>query len=173
MKFKDNAKMPIIAIDFDGTICVDNTYPNIGKPRRYAKEVINFLFDIGVNVVIWTSRDLGLNQDGFTVHDDLTPMIKWLGSNEIKYSSINKSIQFAPFHYQGRKIYAHMYVDDLAYGFQDTEYVMVDVLRSFLCDSIGMCINDVHLVCAKIMKGVEFTDDNIEYYRSIVSKWRK
>jgi histidinol phosphatase-like enzyme len=56
--FTDNSIAPIIAIDFDGTICIGDGYPDPhnGSVRNYAKEVINLLYDVGVKIVIWTNR---------------------------------------------------------------------------------------------------------------------
>ena len=118
MKFNDSAPMPIIAIDFDDTINVlgSHTYPECGEVRLWAKEVIDFMHTLGIKIVIWTSRDVAYNQDEKKMYDHMSPMIEWLDANEIHYDAINKSIQFAPYHYNGRKVYAHMYVDDRAFG---------------------------------------------------------
>lgn len=141
--FKDNARAPIIAMDFDETISIGNSYPNCGTPRKYAKEVMNFLVDIGCHVVIWTSRDIAINQETRQVYDDLSVMIDWLNEHNIKYSAINKSIQFAPFHYNGRKIYAHLYVDDRSLGWDhDDEFIMFRVLSSIL-NMVGIKDNEI------------------------------
>lgn len=138
MKSKDNALVPIIAIDFDDTINVggSDTYPVCGHVRPWAKEVINFMHDLGIKVVIWTSRDVAYNQDEKKMYDHMSPMIDWLDENEIHYDAINKSIQFAPYAYNGRKIYAHMYVDDRSFGWDGAEdgndEIMLKVLGSFL-----------------------------------------
>lgn len=116
MRFRDSAEFPIIAIDFDNTICMtDDTYPECGEARTHAKQVINFMHKLGIKIVIWTSRDVAFNQDEKKLYDHVSPMIKWLDENEIHYDAVNKSVQFAPYPYNGRKIYAHMYVDDRNY----------------------------------------------------------
>lgn len=130
--FTDNANAPIVAIDFDGTITARNTYPNFTEPRKYAKQVINFLVDIGVNVVVWTCRDTGIDQNSHRVIDDITPMIQYLEQHGIKYTAINKSSHLSPFTYQARKVYAHMYVDDKAYGWREYDEAMVSVLAYFI-----------------------------------------
>lgn len=137
-EFRDSAEMPIIAIDFDDTINVlgGKVYPECGEVRLYAKEVMNFMHKLGIKIVIWTSRDVAYNQEEKKLYDHMTPMIEWLDKNEIHYDAINKSIQFAPYHYNGRKIYAHMYVDDRAYGWQGSDNgkdcMFLLVLESFL-----------------------------------------
>jgi hypothetical protein len=138
LKFNDSATMPIIAIDFDDTININGAhkYPVCGDVRPYAKEVINFMHKLGIKIVIWTSRDVAYNQDERKMYDHMSPMINWLDKNEIHYDAINKSIQFAPYHYNGRKVYAHMYVDDRAYGWTGAEdgndNIFFNILESFL-----------------------------------------
>lgn len=137
-KFRDSAPMPIIAIDFDDTINIggSNTYPECGKIRPYCKCVFDFMSKLGIKIVIWTSRDMAYNQDEKKTYDHLTPMLKFLDENKIHYDAINKSIQFAPYAYNGRKVYAHMYVDDRAFGWYGNEdgndHIMLDVLEEFL-----------------------------------------
>lgn len=134
MKFNDKAEMPIIAIDFDDTINIqgNNTYPQCGEVRPWAKEVIDFMHKLGVKIVIWTSRDVAYNQDEKKMYDHVSPMIDWLDKNEIHYDAINKSIQFAPYAYNGRKVYAHMYVDDRAFGWHGEEDGHDDIFLSVL-----------------------------------------
>lgn len=117
-KFKDNAIKPIIAFDFDGTITKENIYPNIGELRPYARQVIWQLHRMGAVIVIWTCRD-----------DDksLFSMTEFLINNNVYYDTVNTSIQFAPFDYDARKIYAHMYVDDSAFGWVDSDEIMLHV----------------------------------------------
>lgn len=138
MIFRDSAPMPIIAIDFDGTINCngEDTYPICGEPRMHAKQVIDFMHKLGIKIVIWTSRDVAYNQDEKKMYDHMSPMIEWLDANEIHYDAINKSIQFAPYAYNGRKVYAHMYVDDRSFGWygadDGNDHIMLDVLENFL-----------------------------------------
>ena len=137
-KFHDSAPMPIIAIDFDDTINIGgaDTYPKCGKVRPYCKRVLDFMHELGIKIVIWTSRDMAYNQEEKKTYDHLTPMLEFLDENNIHYDAINKSIQFAPFAYNGRKVYAHMYVDDRAFGWEGYEDgnddIMLDVLEDFL-----------------------------------------
>jgi hypothetical protein len=131
--------VPIIAWDLDGTINVDgeDIYPVCGTVRKYAKEVINLLHEIGVKVVIWTSRDVAYVQEECRIYDDLTPAIEFLDGNDIHYDAINKSIQFSPWHVNSRKVYAHMYVDDRAFGWEECDDIMLEVMAKFLIDIVG------------------------------------
>ena len=87
MIFRDSAPMPIIAIDFDGTINCngEDTYPICGEPRMHAKQVIDFMHKLGIKIVIWTSRDVAYNQDEKKMYDHMSPMIEWLDANGIHY----------------------------------------------------------------------------------------
>ena len=134
MQFNDSAPMPIIAIDFDGTINCggEDTYPICGHPRAWARCVINFMRKLGIKVVIWTSRDVAFSQEDKKIYDHMTQMIEWMDENGIEYDAINKSIQFAPFAYNGRKVYAHMYVDDRSFGWYGSQNGCDDIFLSIL-----------------------------------------
>lgn len=174
MKFNDSAPMPIIAIDFDDTINVlgGDTYPQCGEVRLWAKEVINFMHKLGIKIVIWTSRDVAYNQDEKQMYDHMTPMIEWLDKNEIHYDAINKSIQFAPYHYNGRKVYAHMYVDDRAYGWHGADdgkdEMFLLVLESFMrrvCKFPRIAADMVSICCRQ-------GDDPEDWMVEGVKKWK-
>lgn len=175
MKFNDKAPMPIIAIDFDDTINVmgSSKYPQCGEPRLWAKEVINFMHKLGIKIVIWTSRDVAYNQDEKKMYDHMTPMIEWLDKHEIHYDAINKSIQFAPYHYNGRKVYAHMYVDDRAFGWHgaDTgmDEIFLSVLESFLRRVCGFSRYNADIVRICCARG----DEPEEWMIEGVKNWRQ
>lgn len=174
-KYVDSAQYPIIAFDFDDTININggSKYPECGEVRKCAKEVINFLHEIGCKIVIWTSRDVAYNQDEKVMYDHLTPMLKFLDANGIEYDAINKSVQFAPYHYNGRKVYAHLYVDDRAFGWKDTDDIMVKVLQHVLVDIIGISINvATQSIVRPIYSGCEVEDYVIEYCKGCVEEWK-
>lgn len=173
-KIRDNSLAPIIAFDFDDTISIDGKYPIPGKPRKYAKEVLNFLVSVGVKVVIHTCRDNAIQQDLKTVIDDITPMIEWMNDQGIQFSAINKSVQFAPYHYNGRKIYAHMYVDDRGFGWYESEEIMLTVLGKFMSDIIG--IDDCDIISyAKnsICHNEEVSEDVTNVIKERIRTWNK
>ena len=132
-QFKDNATTKIIAFDFDNTLTDSDIFPHIGKPRKYAKEVVNCLYDLGVTVLIWTCRD----------KEDIFGMQDWLDENGFKYHDINTCIAYAPFHYEARKIYAHMYVDDKGFGWEDRDNIMLDVFMEFAMKHLGKASKEV------------------------------
>ena len=171
-KYIDNSLAPIIAFDFDDTINIKggSIFPECGEVRKYAKEVINFLHDVGCKIVIWTSRDVAYNQDEKKMYDHITPMTNFLDQNEIEYDAINKSIQFAPFAYNGRKVYAHLYIDDRAFGWYEHDNIMIDVLKHVLTDIIGVNEYVAIEVCDDIFHGREV---KFKYYiQDCVYAWR-
>lgn len=55
----------ILAIDFDDTV-VENAFPEIGKLRKNAREIINKFFEEGFYIIFWTCRsgsELGVMRD--------------------------------------------------------------------------------------------------------------
>jgi len=99
--FKNLDRKLILAIDFDGTI-VENKFPDIGKLKHNAKEVINYLYDFCF-IIIYTCRG----------GSELVEAKNFLDREGIKYHKINEN---APFDMIGflptSKIYADIYIDD-------------------------------------------------------------
>lgn len=168
--FIDNSIAPIIAIDFDGTICTGNSYPDPhnGKLRPYAKEVINFMYDVGIKIVIWTNRK---NIKGTDVKDKLL-MKQWLDEMGIKYHTVNDSTEFAPFKYYGRKMYAHMFVDDRGYGFScHDQMIMAKVLQSVLVDIVDCSPHGSAKIVGCLCRGEQPPAEEVEHVRNKVRNW--
>ena len=92
-----------IAIDFDGT-CVTHDYPRIGKDI-HAIPVLNKLVSNGHKLILNTMRS----------GKELDDAVNWFKENNIELFGINenptqKSWTNSP------KVYAHMYIDDAAFG---------------------------------------------------------
>lgn len=170
-KFHDNSVAPIVAMDFDGTLCEPSDYPLIGNMRQFADKVMRFMIDIGIKVVINTSRDVAIVQDEYRVIDDVTPMVNWLADNNITYSAINKSIQFAPFFYNSRKIYAHRYIDDRSPGWVESKMSMIYVLADILENLLDIHHDDIGVVTGMIARGEEIGDDIIGKFRKYVEEF--
>lgn len=174
MKFTDSAEMPIIAIDFDGTINIggESNYPMCGRVRPYAKKVMNFMHKLGIKIVIWTSRDVAYNQEERRMYDHLTPMLNFLKDNDVHYDAINKSIQFAPYAYNGRKVYAHMYVDDRAFGWEGSDDgnddIFLKVLDSFLRKVCSISSPSVNIMIDYCCRGQEPE----EWMMECVKSWK-
>lgn len=174
-KFIDSSIAPIVAFDFDGVLNVggEEIYPICGFPRKYAREVLDLLDKVGVKIVIWTSRDVSIDQDLLMVHDDITQAIDFMKCNNLKFHAINKSVQFAPYKYNSRKVYAHMYVDDRSHGWNEHDEVLIEVLVDFLCNIVGID----HLMGDRIWNaisiGKEVSKNDITAIKSVVEQWNK
>ena len=107
-------KLPI-AFDFDGTITLNNEYPNCGKLRPGIDDCIRSLALEGYPIIIYTCRD-AINEASTEAY---CMMIEYLRDNGIMYTCINRnaspSAAFNPY-----KPFAAIYVDDCALGWDDT-----------------------------------------------------
>ncbi len=99
----------IIAVDFDGTICTVD-YPEIGREREGAKEIINKLYDEGYMIIINTCR----TDDG--VYPAATMAKKFMEVRGIKYHHFNENAPHILELYgcDTRKISADIYLEDKA-----------------------------------------------------------
>ena len=97
----------IIAIDFDGTIC-DHIFPGIGKPVPGAVKWIKEFQEEDAILVLWTMRSDG-QEDG----DVLTEAVEYCKSQGIIFDHINENPQDWT---TSNKAYAHVYIDDAAFG---------------------------------------------------------
>jgi hypothetical protein len=98
----------IIAVDFDGTI-VDHAYPDIGKPVPGAIKWLRRWQELGAKLILWTMRS-----DGQHCGDVLTQALEFCRSHGIEFYGVNSNPDqdwsSSP------KAYAHVYVDDAAFG---------------------------------------------------------
>lgn len=104
----------IIAIDFDGTITKDHTYPEIGYIEKRTIEVLKKL-QKKHTLCLWTCRE----------GKALTIAVDMLKANGIDIEWINDS----PYTTGSRKIVADLYIDDRAFG-GITDW---DVIEEHLC----------------------------------------
>lgn len=95
----------VIAVDWDGTV-VTNDYPKMGEFLPGAVDTINWLYDRGDYIIIWTCRYL---------YNDIADMKQKLKSGRIKYHCINQNHPSVKFH-PWPKIYADVYIDDRNLG---------------------------------------------------------
>ena len=92
-----------IAIDFDGT-CVTHDYPRIGKEIGAAK-VLKRLIEAGHKLILNTMRS----------DKELQDAVNWFKKNGIELYGVNENPTQKRWT-NSPKVYAHMYIDDAAFG---------------------------------------------------------
>lgn len=96
----------IIAIDFDGTVCIDR-YPGFGPLVPNAKKVINQLHSQGHYIIINTCR----------AGNELISAINYLLEKGIKFDRVNDNHPEMTAKYGvTRKVFADVYIDDRNFG---------------------------------------------------------
>lgn len=96
-------KSPIIAVDFDGTLC-NNCWPDIGEPNY---ELIDYLRNChysGAKLILWTCREGEL----------LDKAVAWCEERGLFFDAVNDNIPESIKEYGGncRKVSADIYIDD-------------------------------------------------------------
>ncbi len=99
----------IIAIDFDGTI-VEHEFPDIGSPVPGAIKWMKIFQAAGAKLILWTMRS-----DGQSAGKVLTEAIEYCRSNGIEFWAANCNPDQHSWT-SSNKAYAHLYIDDAAYG---------------------------------------------------------
>lgn len=102
----------ILAIDFDGTLCV-NDYPYIGNPRASAIDFCKRHKDAGDKLILWTNRS----------GDHLDQAVKWCKEQGIEFDAVNENLQenIDRYNNDSRKVYADHYIDDKNWLISDLE----------------------------------------------------
>jgi hydroxymethylpyrimidine pyrophosphatase-like HAD family hydrolase len=92
-----------IAIDFDGT-CVTHDYPRIGKDI-HAVNVLKRLVANGHKLILNTMRS----------GKELDDAVNWFKEHNIELFGVNENPTQKSWT-ESPKVYAHMYIDDAAFG---------------------------------------------------------
>lgn len=109
LKDKFLFRQPVVAVDFDGTV-VDNEFPNVGKPKKGALKALKNIVDAGWRIILWTCRD----------GEFLIPAIKFFEEHDIPLAAVNENVPELDFKDKvSVKVVADVYIDDLAYGWDD------------------------------------------------------
>lgn len=97
----------IYAVDFDKTINLADTYPELGKPNM---ELIEFLKErraAGDKIILWTCRE----------GESLKRAVKYCNDYGLTFDAVNDNIRENIEYYGNncRKVWAHHYIDDRNY----------------------------------------------------------
>ena len=100
-----NKPKPIIATDFDGTLC-ENEWPGIGAAKQQVIDVLRMARACGARLILWTNR----------IGARLNEAVEWSREHGLEYDAINENLPevLAAFTTDCRKVYADIYLDDKA-----------------------------------------------------------
>ena len=102
-------KKKIYCFDLDNTLCTTKkSNYNLSKPKKKAIQTLNFLYDKGHTIKIYTARYMGRNKDNIKNKKK----IYFLISNQLKKFGIKHHRLFIS------KPSADIYVDDKSYGYK-------------------------------------------------------
>jgi hypothetical protein len=98
----------IIAIDFDGVL-VEDKYPEIGNPNWDMISAVWRLNFTKHELVLWTCR----------IGERLDEVVKWCKDHNLNFTCINSNTpnNLAEYGTDPRKVYADVYIDDRAFGY--------------------------------------------------------
>lgn len=96
-------RAPIIAFDFDGTLCEDN-FPFIGQPNHWMIDTARELRSLGCKTILWTCR----------VGSLLDSAVEWCSEYNLSFDAVNDNVpdNIAQYGTNSRKVFADLYVDD-------------------------------------------------------------
>jgi len=106
----------IIAVDFDGTL-VDHRFPDIGREVPAAFEWLKLCQQAGARLILWTVRADG-GEGGPSdspLGDYLRHAVEFCQARGIEFWAVNENPEQASWS-TSPKAYAHIYIDDAAYG---------------------------------------------------------
>lgn len=110
--------LKFVAVDFDNTITDSAKFPNIGRLRFKAKDLLLDLKKHGIIIIIWTCRT-GEHQ---------TDVSNWLTENQIPFDFINENPHCKEAY---QKVFADAYVDDRAIAFNgDFDKLETDLIKA-------------------------------------------
>lgn len=111
----------VIAVDFDGTLC-NPCFPNIGEPHRDVITGLIRLRKAGHKLILWTCRE----------GENLVNAIQWCHQYGLDFDAVNENLTESIRACHGadpRKIFADIYLDDLACAPDDLVRKMMEVLQ--------------------------------------------
>lgn len=81
---------PWVAVDFDGTLCEDGYWPEIGPPRQFAQKFCDELHAMGVKIMIFTARTAITDFNGkyMNVLHEIEKIQQWCLVNDIQVDYI-------------------------------------------------------------------------------------
>lgn len=100
----------VVGVDFDGTICQEGYFPDIGPEIPGAIETLKWLNSHGVNIILYTMRSHDEDRD------TLQEAIDFLKSRGVYLWAANYNPDQQKWAPNSRKIYCDLYIDDRNIG---------------------------------------------------------
>ena len=100
----------IVALDFDGTVCV-HRFPEIGEISEQNQRVIDYIRKVkaaGGIIILWTCREDTVQRKY------LSEAIQWCKEHDIPIDYVNRNANVDFYGFASRKIMADEYIDDKA-----------------------------------------------------------
>lgn len=93
----------IVAVDFDGTLCVD-CYPRIGAPNLALIRLLREWQSCHTRIILWTCR----------CGSALDDAVSWCASQGLFFDAVNANVPetISKYGSDSRKITADIYIDD-------------------------------------------------------------
>lgn len=108
--------MAIIAVDFDGTLALGDSFPNVNNsvPNMVLIRALKHLQELGHKIILWTCRE---NYGGKYYEDGpyLIDAVQFCERCDLHFDAVNKNIgenDGEEGTLYGRKIAADLYIDD-------------------------------------------------------------
>lgn len=144
----------IIAVDFDGTL-VDHRFPEIGAEAPGAFKWLHEFQKAGAKLILWTMRSdvrgEGIGPEGFGADRDyLTEAVVFCRSRGIEFWAVNKNPRQGSWT-DSPKAYAHLYIDDAAFGVPVREAARMGSRPIVDWDVVGPCV----MAMIEAKRGVE------------------
>ena len=105
-----NNRVPIIAVDFDGTLC-DHRFPDIGGEVPEAFHWLRHFQSHGCRLILWTMR----SDDRPDGSNPLAAAVAWCKARGVDFWAVNANPEQASWT-RSPKAHAHIYIDDAALG---------------------------------------------------------
>lgn len=107
--------MLTICVDFDGTIA-EHEFPDIGRAVPGAFDWMRKWQEAGAKIILWTMRSDGREPDGSPENGPvLTDAVEFCRKHGVEFYGVNRNPTQGSWT-KSPKCYAHIYVDDAAFG---------------------------------------------------------
>ena len=115
-------RAPIIAVDFDGTLC-DSAWPEIGEPHVGVIAYCIAVHAAGWKLILWTNR----------TGKELQAAVDWCRMHHLEFDAVNENLPECIEAFGGdcRKIFADYYIDDKSLPISTVDKRGMDLLRKY------------------------------------------